>query len=178
MEKKNTDEIDLLELFLKAVNIFRANFWLILSFFLLGIGVGLASYYKSRKVFENRMIVSSNILTQSYSNILVNNLNRHLSESNGNVAKANLGVSDSVIKQIRVINITSISETSDAKDNDRFIITAEVYDEDILPDLQRGLIFYLENNEFAKVRVEQNKQYLKQMITKLDDEIKDLESLK
>jgi hypothetical protein len=178
MEKKNTDEIDLLELFLKALNIFRANFWLILSFFLLGVGLGLVSYYTSKKVFENKLVVSSGILTQSYSTILVNNLNKHLSENNLNAVKSILRISDDAIKQIRIININSVIEADASKENDRFIITAEVYDESILPDLQKGLIFYLENNEFVKVRVDQNKQYLKQVISKLDEEIRDLETLK
>lgn len=178
MEKKTTDEIDLLDLFLKALNIFRANFWLILSFFLLGVGLGLVSYYTSKKVFENKMVVSSGILTQSYSTILVNNLNKHLSENNLNAVKSILRISDDAIKQIRIININSVIEADASKENDRFIITAEVYDESILPDLQKGLIFYLENNEFVKVRVDQNKQYLKQVISKLDEEIRDLETLK
>ena len=47
-----------------------------------------------------------------------------------------------------------------------------------LPDLQKGLISYLENNEFVKTRVNQKKDYLKQTISKLEQEIKDLEILK
>ena len=38
-----------LKLFLKAVTIIRANFWLIVIFFLIGTGLGLAYYYYFQK---------------------------------------------------------------------------------------------------------------------------------
>ena len=57
-------------------------------------------------------------------------------------------------------------------------MTLEVFDQEVLSDLQNGLISYLENNEFVKTRVNQKKDYLKQTISKLEEEIKDLEILK
>ena len=75
MEKKN-DEIDLFELFFRLVNILRANFWLIVSFFLIGAALGSVSYFTARKVFQNKMVISSAILTKSYAEVLIDKLNQ------------------------------------------------------------------------------------------------------
>ncbi len=179
MEKVNKqDEIDLLELFLKCVNIIRANFWIIILFFVIGIALGLASFYTSRKIFENKMVISSGIMTKSYTKNLIDRLNRHKRESNTKAISNLLGVSDSTVKALSFIGVDNVSENDGEKESDRFIITAEVFNQDVLLELQEGLVRYLENNEFAKVRVEQNKSYLKQMISKIEEEIKHLEQMK
>jgi hypothetical protein len=179
MKKESTnDEIDLLKLFLNAINILRANFWLILCFFLLGTALGFLHYYSSRKIYENRLIISSSILTRSYGKILIDNLNKHRRLNDIKTIADQLNVSQDIAKDIAFINIENFIEADELKESDRYVITVEVYNEEILPELQQGLIYYLENNEFAKVRVEQNKSYMQQMISKIDHEIKDMEEFK
>lgn len=179
MEKKNTpDEVDLLELLLKGLNAFRANFWLILSFFLLGMALGLARFYTERKVYENRMVVSSTILTKSYGKILVDKVNKHLNENNVDVITKDLKISPETVASVRYLKIEPITEADESKEADRFIIIAETYRQDRLGDLQNGLVYYFENNEFAKIREHQNKEFLRQVISKLDQEIKDMEDFK
>jgi uncharacterized protein YneF (UPF0154 family) len=177
MEKKN-DEIDLLDLFLGAINILRTNFWLITSFFLLGISLGLVQYFTARKVFENKMVVSSGILTKTYGRILVDKINRHLSENNVTAVTQNLRISPETFKGISRIKIEDLTPTEETKESDRFFVTADTYNQNILPDLQKGIIYYFENNEFVKIRVDQNKRYLEQMLSKIDQEIKDMEEFK
>ena len=179
MEKVNRqDEIDLLELFLKGLNVIRANFWVIVLFFLIGIALGLASYYTSRKIYENKMVISSGILTKSYSKNIVDRLNRHRRENNLRAIMSLLNISETAVKEIGFIKIEGITDDDESKESDRFMVTVEVFNQDILPALQNGLVQYLESNEFVKVRVEQNRSYLKQMISKVDEEIKDMEELK
>lgn len=179
MEKENKpDEIDLLELLLKGINIVRSNFWLIVSFFLLGTALGLVHYFISRKSFENKMMITSNILTNSYSKILIDNINKQLGRTNTKLIVDQLNISEKTAEQIGHIKIENVTEAEELKESERFIISVEVFDENILPELQQGLIYYIENNEFVKIRVEQNKSYLKQMISKLDQEIKDMEEFK
>jgi hypothetical protein len=179
MEKPNKqDEFDLYDVFLKVVNIIRTNFWLILGFFLVGTLLGLSYYYSSKKVYETRMVVSSSILTRSYAETLLDKLNRHRREVNIKAITDLLKVSDGTAKSLVHLETEIVSQTDEAKEPERFIIKADILDQDILPDLQQGLVHYLANNEFVKVRVEQNKNYLIQMIAKVDEEIKDMEILK
>ena len=177
MEKKN-DEIDLLELFLRLVNILRAYFWLIISFFLLGTAIGLTNYFTARRIFENKMVISSGILTKSYGKILVNKINRYRGEGNDAAIARDLNIPPEDVKSIGYINVEDLSDADASKESDRFIVTAETYDQDILVKLQKGLVYFFENNEFTKIRVEQNKSYLKQTLSKIDEEIKDMEEFK
>lgn len=172
------EEFDLFAIFLKLVNIVRANFWLIVIFFLLGTGIGLASYYSATKIYESKMVVSSTILTKSYSNDLIRRLNRHKREMNDSAIMNLLRVSEKTSKSLVYLGIESVTEVEEQKDAEKFIITVEVTDQQILPQLQQGLLFYLENNEFAKVRVEQSKAFFKQMIAKIEAEVADMEDLK
>ena len=179
MEKKNTpDEVDLLDLLLKGLNAIRANFWLILFFFLLGMALGLTNYFTERKVFENRMVVSSTIITKSYGKILIDKVNKHLGEDNVDIIAKDLKISPETVASLRHLSIEPVTEADEPKEADRFIIIAETYNQDRLADLQNGLVYYFENNEFAKVREKQNKEFLKQVISKFDQEIKDMEEFK
>lgn len=179
MEKKiKNDEIDLMTVVLSTINIFRANFWLILSFFLVGILIGIGHYYSSRKVYENKMVISSTILTKSYGKILIDNVNRYRKDGDVTSIARILNTTEETAAQILFLQIESVVAVDQSKDSERFIITAEVFEPKIFPELQRGIIYYMENNEFAKVRVKQNENYYKQMIAKVDLEIKDMEEFK
>ncbi len=172
------DEFDLYELFLKAVEIIRANFWLIVTFFLLGTLLGLSYYYSSTKVYESRMVVSSSILTRSYAETLIDKLNRHRRELNTKALMESLNISEAAAKSVVHLDTEVVSQLDESKEPERFIVTAEVLNQDVLPDLQKGIVHHLANNEFVKVRVEQNRKYLNQMIAKVDEEVKDMEELK
>ncbi len=178
--QRNKDEIDLLELFLNAVNTVRANFWLIVSFFIIGSVLGLFHFYSSKKVFENQMMVSSKILTEPYSQVLFQNVNRHLAEGNTGAIANRFGISEQAAGNILHFEIEKLSEVpmTDDEQIGRFLIAVDVTDQKLLPDLQTGIISYLENNDFVKIRVEQNKNYLTQTVAQIDAEIKDLEDFK
>lgn len=182
MTEVRKDEIDLVALVLQAVRVIRNNFWLILLFFVLGTALGFGYYYSSRKVYENKMIVSSKIMTESYSKKLVDNLNQYIREGNRTALASQLGIAEQTALDLAYIKIESpySNEGEISKEIDRtyFIITVEVFSQEILPDLQKGLINYFENNEYVKVRVNQNREFLKTVIAKVDQEIKDLEGLK
>ncbi|HEY5746426.1 MAG TPA: Wzz/FepE/Etk N-terminal domain-containing protein [Chryseolinea sp.] len=182
MTEARKDEIDLLALLLQVVRAIRSNFWLIVLFFVLGTALGFGYYYSSRKVYENKMIVSSKIMTESYSKKLVDNLNQYIREGNKTALASQLGITEQTARELGYLKIESPysneGEVSKEIDRSYFVITVEVFSQDILPDLQKGLISYFENNEYVKIRVNQNREFLKTVIAKIDQEIKDLEGLK
>lgn len=182
MANGRNDEIDLLDLVLRAVRIVRDNFWMILIFFILGTALGTMRYFSSRKIFENKMIVSSEIMTESYSKKLIDNINQFLSEGNTEALTSLLGISKETAQNVSLVRIESpySNESEVAKEEDRkyFIITVEVFSQDILPDLQKGLINYFENNAYVKVRVNQKRAGYQETIARYDQEIRDLDELK
>lgn len=182
MKETRTDEIDLMDILLRFVRVIRDNFVLIVIFFVVGTALGFGYYYSSRKIFENKMIVSSSILTESYSKKLVDNINQYLAEGNHHALTSHLGISENTASNLNSIRIESPyqneAEVSKEEDRKYFVITVAVYSQDILDDLQKGLINYFENNEYVKIRVNQKKAYRQQLIAKLDQELADLETLK
>lgn len=179
-EAPRNSEIDLVELLLRAVIIIKANFWLIVLSFLVGSGLGAAYFMASQKQYESKMIIASNILTTSYAKVLFENVNDHLLGSEYDVVAADFKLSEEMVRKIGSLEIENLtkSEGNVSKESDRYLITAQVYDNEILPHLQRGIVEYLENNEFVKVRVTQQRAFLKQMIATIDQELLELKKFK
>ena len=182
MADVRTDEIDLMNLLLRSIRGIRENFWLILVFFVLGTALGFGYYFSTRKVFENKMIVSSKIMTESYSKKLVDNLNQYMREGNKKALQSQLSISEETAENWVGIKIESPysneGEISKEIDRNYFIVTVEVFSQNIVPDLQTGLVNYFENNEYVTIRVNQKREFYKTLITKIEQEIKDLEDLK
>ena len=179
-ELKAKEDLDLFEMFLKAIRIVVVHFWLIVIFFLGGTGIGVVLFYISPKVYESRMIVSSSILTDSYVKVMFENATKYLLQGNADVLAEQMHISEATARAISSLEIKSLSSalSNSPKETDRFLITAEVYDSKILPELQKGLVTYLESNDFVKVRVEQNRTFLKEMLKTVEKEIQDMEELK
>ena len=161
----NTDkrgEVDLFDLLIKVINIFRTSFKTIVLCFLIGLALGITYYVTSPRIYENKLIVSSSILTESYAKKLVENTRRFIGEGNYQALAAQLGLSEAEARNIFVIRIETLSDLDAAalRESDRYLITVHVNDQSILPKLQKGIISYLENNEYVKIRVEQNKNFL------------------
>src|SRR5689334_19197487 len=121
------DEIDLIDLFLKAVLTIRNNFWLILIFFVIGLGLGLVSYWTTKKQYESKMIISSNILTTSYAKILFDNANNHMADGDYDVLAKDLRIPREDAQQIASLQIENLSKTegNELKESDRYLITAD-----------------------------------------------------
>ncbi|HMG88757.1 MAG TPA: hypothetical protein VK589_01820 [Chryseolinea sp.] len=179
-ELKTKEDLDLFETFLKAVRIVVVHFWLFVLFFLGGAAVGAILFFTSPKVYESKMIVSSSILTDSYVKVMFENASKYLRQGNSDVLAEQFHISEATARQISTLEIENLSSvlSNSPKENDRFLITAEVYDTKILPELQKGLVTYLESNDFVKVRVEQNRSLYKEMLKSVEKEIQDMEELK
>ena len=179
-ETHRNNEVDIIELLLKAVIIVRANFWLIVLFFILGSGLGATYFMTSKKQYESKMVISSNILTTTYAKFLLDNINEYLSEKGNKIVAEDLNITEDMTREIARLEIENLSksEGSAIAESDRYLITVRIYDNKILPDLQKGVVAYLENHEFVKVRVNQRRAFLKEMITNIDQELKELKQFK
>lgn len=173
-------EIDLIELLVSGISAVRANFWWIVLFVVSGAALGIAFFFSKQKEYESKMIISSNILTTSYAKVLFDNANGHLADGDHELLGKDLQMSADEIKLISSLAIENVSkgDGTELKESERYLITAHVFDQKILPSLQNGIITYLENNDFVKVRVEQNRKMLTQMKAAVEEELKDVQSFK
>lgn len=181
MEKPlNNDEIDLVELLVKVVLLIKRNLIQIVIFFVVGTGLGYAYASLAPKVYESKMLVSSEILTESYSEKLFENLQNLIKEQNYKELSSKIGLSEDEAESLSKILIESALEDKPQKEDEKkfFLITVECTDQSILPKLQSGLINYFKQNDYVRVRVETKRKMHNEVIAKIDEEIKSLEEFK
>lgn len=176
-----TDEIDLLELAFKLNKVFIKNIKSLIIAFVIGTAAGLAFYQFVPKVYESKMTITSDILTESYSKSIFDNLEKLIKEKNTKLLSSCLNISEDKASKIGEIKLKGTIEKADnLKEQDKISlnITVETSDNSLWPDLQKGIIDFIEKNDFVKTRVEQRKKYYSSLITKIDRELSDLEILK
>lgn len=177
----NSDEIDLIELLAKIVLGIKANLKFFIGAFIVGTLIGLAYYQFVPKTYESRMLISSDILTESYSKTLVSDLVKLIKEDNTSSLATRLKMSENQTATISDIEIKSTIEKSDnIKEQEKSYLTiiCRSRDNEVWPSLQQGIIGFLQENDFVKIRVEQRIKYFTQIIEKIDKELIDLNELK
>lgn len=174
------NEIDLGKAFFKLVLAIKQNFKIILLIFLGGMMLGFAYGIIGTKIYETKMMITSDILTESYSEKLINNLTLMIKEENNVMLASKLGVKVTDAEQIASIGIESAVDDRTLKEEDKrwFLITVQIKDQSIIPQFEKGLLNYLGNNEYVKIRIEQRRRYFGELIKKIDNEISSLETLK
>ncbi len=181
MEKQvNNDEIDLVELLVKVVLLIKRNLIQIVLFFVIGTGLGYAYASLAPKVYESKMLVSSEILTESYSEKLFENLQSLIQEKNYTSVATLTGLAPEEVEFLSKIKIESALKDNPPTEEAKkfFLITVELTDQSILPKLQTGFLDYFEQNDFVKLRVNAKRKMHHEVISKIDEEIKSLEKFK
>jgi hypothetical protein len=182
MDSRNSDEIDLLALFTKAARAVKENLILIILLTLAGLGVGLASSFVVNKQYESQMIISSDILTFSYVDRIIGTLNELIKEEDRQELLKRLKIDEETAAKIKSIEVELLIRGKDEvlpeNEKNYLVVKARTLDSKVLPSLQQGLIDYLQNNDYVKVRVKQRNDYLKTLIAEVDKQIKSLEELK
>ncbi|MEQ8423616.1 MAG: Wzz/FepE/Etk N-terminal domain-containing protein [Cyclobacteriaceae bacterium] len=179
-QRSNNDEIDLVELLVKIVLLIKRNLVQIIVFFVVGTGLGYGYASLAPKVYESKMMLSSDILTESYSEKIFESLQNLIKEKNYTELEAKIGISKEEAESLSKLEIESALKDKPQKEDEKrfFLITAELTDQNLLSKLQNGLIQFLQQNDYVKVRVEQRKKYYQEIIEKTDIELKSLEEFK
>ncbi len=177
----DTQEIDLLELSAKIGTAIKNNFLALITALIVGSGLGFAYFQFQSKVYESELIITSSILTESYSKSVFANLQKLIKENNIPTLSSLLHLSPNKASAINSIELKGTIEKGDGlqeTDKTHINITVKSVDNTIWPSLQIGITTFIENNDFVKIRVAQQKKYFTSLISKLDHELNDLEILK
>ncbi len=172
--KANDDSIDLIELLARILIALKNNLTLILSTIVIGILLGYGYFQFESKTYESKMLISSDIHTESYSEFLITDLVHLIKERNLASISTKLQLSENQAAALSSIEIKSSLEESDQiKEGEKnfLSITCRSKDNEIWPTLQTGLLTFLESTNYVKIRVEQR-------IEKIDSELYDLNQLK
>lgn len=178
----NNDEIDLQELAVKVIRFLKKHFSFVIIISFLGGITSLGVYLLLPKAYESKLLLTSDILTENYAKEITENLNILIKEKNLNTLSLRLSLSNKEAEQILKVEveIKSAKKENDSKEPDAiiFVVNVDTKDKNILGNLQKGIIDFVQNNEFIKIRTRQRKDYYLTMIKKVELEINSLDSLK
>ena len=176
------DEIDLVDLLKKTVKTVTSNILALVITLVISVGTAYVVYFNSKSVYESKMIVRSDILTEPFTNSMAESVNDLIKTKNHNSLKEKLVLGDNDALALVEIKISSLKGEVKVKEEKEdlafFLITIKVHNNTMLPRLQESLLNYLQNNEYVKVRIQLREEYYRQSIAKVDKEIQALDSLK
>lgn len=179
---RSSDTIDLSKAFIHLVRLLTQNILTVIITLLVSLGAGLFYYWISKKTFESKMIIQSDILSESYSLKLAENLDKHIRDHDYDFLASKLRLTKQEVRQLKEFKIVSaltpMSQQMAEKDKIIVVITVRIKDNSILPNLQKGIILYFNNNDYIKKRVDENRKKYEGLIKALDKEIKRLDTLK
>jgi hypothetical protein len=157
------------------------------AFVLLSLLIGLGYYFTAKRIYSSKLTAESMHLSDGRILDLVGDLKRLLKDEDVKSLAIVLHLSDSAAKSIEGLETFSkidIDENSGGADvefkegkGSQFSIIAKTSDYRFLPEIQAGLVRYLSENPYAKMRAEQEKEYLKNNIAEITKEIQKADSV-
>jgi hypothetical protein len=118
-----SDEIDLLDLAVKLNRVFINNLKSLILAFVIGTLAGLAFYEFVPKVYESKIIFSSDVLTFSISKAVVADLKKLVNENNRDELAKKLLIDAPLAKSINDISVeTSIEKSENLKEQEKTIL--------------------------------------------------------
>ena len=175
----NTSEnIDLLLLIERAILFFKKYKWVFLIAIVLGIALGLFTYRSLPRIYKSRLVLHSNILTNEEEIQIINNWNELLKKKEYNILAATLHCREEIFYSIQQMKAEEIQKVFSPTNPNGFFIDVNVKENNILDELQAGIINGLENVGYVKERLAFKRADLKNLIEKSTQEIKNLDSTK
>jgi len=173
--QNNTDEIDLIHV-LERISRFLSSYKkeLILTA-LAGILCGYVIYLTQPRSYGSTLILQSQILTNPEEIEIIDSWNNLLSDQGYEVLSKNLNCPEFLlrnIKQLKASNIPNALPTSG------FSVEVTVKDTAILEDLQKAIVYGLENIEYVKEKVDLRRNNTIKIIENINQEITKLDSTK
>lgn len=179
MKDKPKDEIDLIELLARFVRLLKRNFALILVCVVVSLGLAIWVGLTSPKVHESRMMIYSDILTESYCDQLAKTLTALIKDRNYELLAKRLNLSTEQASKLRDVQIEGALEGAVPEEARSFIVVVvRILDNSVLPDLQAGIIQYISQKDFVKSRTEEKRRYYEELIASIGEEIEKLEVAK
>ncbi len=199
MEDKRQEDLDILivgkSIKNGIVNFFKSLVWLIdfslkkalVLFLFVAVAVAgcVTLYYFQKPYYKSELSISHIRLDNYYCYEMIRNLGALLNEERGNSELAEeLKVKPEVAKAVRNILYVPANLNLARQYSDSMVVLlpfkveVEIYDNEILPELQTGIMNYLESNEYATKLKQIETQTLNQVEQRIKDEIKEIDSLK
>jgi len=171
----NNDEIDLKDLLKKIIRALERGTKTVILSVVLGAVLGLAYFFYSTTKYSSSMVISSDILVLSNIQALFEPFEDLIEDGDTLVLAERLNVDPADAAKLKKLEV---EEVFDGENPSYCEIIATVTDNSVLPQLQDGILAFLENNEFVKRRVAIREAKYNVLIDKIDKDIRGIDSLK
>lgn len=172
-----TDELDLLALLEKAISFFTHYGKLLAGVALTGMLAGLLLFWRIPDSYSSSLVLQPVILTSPEQMQLVNSWAALLKEKEYQVLAGQWRVDRPLLKKLRSIEAEEIQKTFSPTNFTAFTITVKVTDTTILPTLQKGILYALDNGEYIKDKLAVRRNTLQLLIRSIDNEIDQLRNM-
>lgn len=173
------DEIDVIAILAGMIKIIKQNLKLLFACIFLGTFLGLIQYYFTPRIYSTKLIAISNTLPNPEIINIVQSWQNMIYKSDFDALARELNMPVRSVENISKIKAENTGNPNPETGEDgSFTIAVEVLDNNILDSLQTSIVGSLQNNEFAKKRVELKKQNFESLKKKINTEIAELEEMK
>jgi hypothetical protein len=175
---RENDEIDLLNLVERSLRFFSRYLWLFAGAIILGLLAGFILYASITKTYESKMVVHSNMLTNQEEMQIVRNWNQLLTRGEHSALAVLLNIEPARLGKVKKLSAQEIQQVFTPVNPHGFIIEATVTDTSVLDELQTAILYGFDNSTHVKEKLAFNRDALASLITKTEEEIADLDSVK
>jgi hypothetical protein len=173
-----SDDIDLVNILERAFLFFQKYRKVFLISVIAGIALGCLKYYTSGKMYKSRLILHSSYLTNLEEIEIIDYWNELLKRTEYAALAQSFNCDEGMLKKVASIEGSEILKNYSAANPNGFYIDVKVKDNAILPQLQKAIVYGLNNTEYVKQKLELRKKDLETLIDKVTIELQKLDSLK
>ena len=173
-----SDDIDLINIVERAFLFFRRYRIAFIIAVVTGIGLGCLRYYTSGKIYKSRLILHSSFLTNLEEIEIITYWNELLKRNEFTALAQSFNCNENVLQKVVSIEGSEILKNYSASNPNGFYIDARVRNNAVLPELQKALVYGLNNTEYVKQRLSLRKKDVETLIDKVTAEIQKLDSVK
>lgn len=176
--KIHSDDIDILLLLERCLHFFKRYKWIFIIAFIAGIGLGLLRFSTSPKIYSSRMVIHSFMLSNQEYTEIIDNWNNLVKKQEYTTLAEIFNCPESLLHKLKKIEGNEIQKIFSSTNPSGVYIDVNVTDNSILPELQKSILYGMNNGDYVKSRLIFKKQRLTEMIAELKSEISKFDSTK
>ena len=152
-QNSSSDDIDFINLLERTFLFFERYRIAFMIAILVGIAVGCIKYYSSVKMYKSRLILHSSFLTNLEEIEIINSWDELLKRNEYTTLAQSLNCSEVILSKVAGIEGAEILKNYSASNPNGFYIDARILDNSVLPELQKAIVYGLNNTEYVKQKL-------------------------
>ncbi len=177
MSEKRNDEIDLIELFLKFYIFIKKNFWFLFISGIIGGCLGYSTKFITKEYYESSMLVESYTLSNDLIIEYINGFQNILLDENYQYLNTKTGLEEIESEAINEIIAKKLYDEINEENLKYIKVSVKSNSNLLFENLSTGLLKYFISQKYVMNEIELFVEQNNTLISKIDDEIKQLEKL-